>query len=226
VALARRLKQPISLVFADCLASNVRLLRGEPAEAMAHAEAEIARCREYGLAQELEWGRCYHGLTLALTGRTEDGIAELVDSLETQHRISAGLLRGMFLTFLGEALAMAGRAAEGLAAVDEAAEHAERSLERFYLAETWRVRGELQRMSGDEAGAARSFDAALAHAAGQGALSFELRAAMARARLTAAGGQRDEARALVERVYARFTEGFDTGDLVAARALVSELSAT
>ncbi len=226
VALARRLKQPISLIFVDCLASNVRILRGEPVEAMAHAEEEIARCREYGLAQELEWGRCYHGLTLALTGRTADGIAELVDSLETQRRISAGLLRGMFLTFLAEALWMAGRADEGLAAVDEAAEHAERSLERFYLAETWRVRGELQRMNGDAAGALRGFDAALAHAAAQGALSFELRAAMAKARLIAADGERDAARALVESVYARFTEGFDTGDLVAARALVSELSAT
>jgi tetratricopeptide (TPR) repeat protein len=226
VALARRLKQPISLVFADCLASNVRLLRGEPAVAMTHAESEIAMCREYHLAQELEWGRCYHGLTLALTGNTDEGIAELQDSLETQRRISAGLLRGMFLTFLAEALAMAGRAADGFAAVDEAAEHAERSLERFYLAETWRVRGELHRMSGDNEQALRCFDAALAHAATQGALSLELRAAMARARLTAAAGEPDAARTLVEGVYARFTEGFDTGDLIAARALVSGLSAT
>ena len=31
VALARRLRQPISMVFAICLASNIRLLRGEPA---------------------------------------------------------------------------------------------------------------------------------------------------------------------------------------------------
>src|SRR4029079_17858182 len=84
--------------------SNVRLLRGEPDAGIAHAEEEIALCREYGLAQELEWGRSYHGLALATLGRTEEGIAELTDSLAAQRRISAGLLRGMFLTFLAEAL--------------------------------------------------------------------------------------------------------------------------
>ena len=140
VALARRLKQPISMVFAICLASNVRLLRGESDAGIAHAEEEIALCREYGLAQELEWGRSYHGLALATLGRTEEGIAELTDSLAAQRRISAGLLRGMFLTFLAEALAAANRPDEGLAAVDEAEAHAEQSLERFYLAETYRVR--------------------------------------------------------------------------------------
>jgi len=226
VALARRLKQPISMVFAICLASNVRLLRGEPDAGIAHAEEEIALCREYGLAQELEWGRSYHGLALATLGRTEEGIAELTDSLAAQRRISAGLLRGMFLTFLAQALAAANRPEEGLVALDEAEAHAEQSLERFYLAETYRVRGDLLRLAGDLEGSAKSFDRALAQARAQRALGFELRAAMGRARLHAAGGDVATARALVEDVYGRFTEGFSTGDLVAARALLDSLAAT
>jgi tetratricopeptide (TPR) repeat protein len=223
VALAREHRQPVSMVFAICLASNIRLLRGESEASVAHAEEEIALCREYGLAQEMEWGRSFRGLALANLGRVDEGIAELQDSLATQRRISAGLLRGMFLTYLAEALALAGRHAEGLAAIDEALEHGERSLEHFYDAESWRVRGDLLRLSGDTAGAASAYERALERAAGQGALSLELRAAMGLARLRAGEGDRAGARALLAGIYARFTEGFDTGDLSAARALVSDL---
>jgi predicted ATPase len=226
VALARRLRQPISMVFAICLASDIRLLRREPAAAMAHAEEEIALCREYGLAQEVEWGRCFHGLALALLDRTADAIDELTDSLAMQRRISAGLLRDMFLAFLAEALLKAGRADEGLTALDEAELYAEQSLERFYLAEIHRLRGELRRLQGDSDGAEASFAHAIAFARQQGALSLELRAAMGLARLRQGRGDRAGARTVLAPVYDRFTEGFDTGDLVEATTLVAELSDT
>jgi adenylate cyclase len=225
VALAREHRQPVSMVFAICLASNIRLLRGEGEASRAHADEEIALCREYGLAQEMEWGRSFRGLALAHLGRVDEGIAELQDSLETQRRISAGLLRGMFLTYLAEALALAGRSRDGLVATDEAFDHGERTLEHFYDAETWRVRGDLLRLAADDAGAEAAYRAALAHAAAQGALSLELRAAMGLARLLAARGDRAEGRALVSAAYARFSEGFATGDLVAARALLPALDA-
>ena len=38
-------------------------------------------------------------------------------------------------------------------------------------------------------------------------------------------GKRDEARELLAPVYGWFTEGFDTGDLKEAKALLSELAA-
>jgi predicted ATPase len=224
VALTRRLRHPVGMVFAICLASNIRLLRGEAEASRAHADAEIALCREYGLAQELEWGRSFRGLALAHLGQVDEGIAELQDSLLTQRRISAGLLRGMFLTLLAEALSLAGRTDEGLAAVDEAIEHGERTLEQFYDAESWRVRGDLHRLAGHEEAADMAYRTALARAAAQGARAIELRAAMGLARLMAPRGGAAEARAVVSSVYDRFTEGFDTGDLVAARALVAGLS--
>ena len=51
----------------------------------------------------------------------------------------------------------------------------------------------------------------------------ELRAATSLARLLRDQGKRAEARALLAPVYAWFTEGFDTGDLVEANALLEEL---
>jgi predicted ATPase len=55
------------------------------------------------------------------------------------------------------------------------------------------------------------------------AKSFELRAAMALARLLADSGRAGEARALLAPVHDWFTEGLQTADLVAARTLLSEM---
>lgn len=52
---------------------------------------------------------------------------------------------------------------------------------------------------------------------------MELRAAMSLGRLWQRQGKRDAARDLVQNVYGRFTEGFDTADLQAAKALLMEV---
>jgi predicted ATPase len=54
----------------------------------------------------------------------------------------------------------------------------------------------------------------------QGALSWELRAAMSLARLLHGQGRRADGLALLQPVYDRFTEGFDTADLKAAKTLL------
>ena len=57
----------------------------------------------------------------------------------------------------------------------------------------------------------------------QGALSWELRAATSLARLLNDQGRSAEASGLLQPVYDRFTEGFDTADLKAAKALLDAL---
>jgi hypothetical protein len=51
-----------------------------------------------------------------------------------------------------------------------------------------------------------------------------LRAATSLGRLWAARGDCGQARSLIVDIYAKFTEGFETPDLVDARALLAELS--
>src|SRR5262249_56468952 len=64
---------------------------------------------------------------------------------------------------------------------------------------------------------------ALDTARGREAKPPELRAATSLARLWRDQGKRDAARALLAPLYAWFTEGFDTRDLQAAKALLEEL---
>ena len=57
----------------------------------------------------------------------------------------------------------------------------------------------------------------------QGALFWELRVALSVARLRVSQGRHHEARAALALVYDRFTEGFATADLQAARILLEGL---
>jgi len=71
---------------------------------------------------------------------------------------------------------------------------------------------------------AEHFGQALDWARRQGALSWELRAATSLARLLHDQSRCADALALLQPVYDRFTEGFDTADLKAAKALLDALA--
>jgi predicted ATPase len=58
----------------------------------------------------------------------------------------------------------------------------------------------------------------------QSAKAWELRATMSLSRLLAKQGKRDEARTMLATIYNWFTEGFDTADLIDAKAMLDELS--
>jgi predicted ATPase len=68
------------------------------------------------------------------------------------------------------------------------------------------------------------FRQALDWARRQGALSWELRAATSLARLLSDQGRSADATGFLQPVYDRFTEGFDTADLKAAKALLDVLA--
>jgi predicted ATPase len=80
--------------------------------------------------------------------------------------------------------------------------------------------------SGAAALASECFVQSIDWAQKQKALSWELRCATSLARLWHDQGRNEAARELLAPVYDRFTEGFATADLRAAKALIDELSST
>ena len=76
----------------------------------------------------------------------------------------------------------------------------------------------------DEQHAEACFQQALEVARRQSAKYKELQAAVSLSRLWQAQGKKEEARSLLSEVYGWFTEGFDTKDLINAKALLDELS--
>ena len=217
----RERRQLNSLVFGMVIAQHIHLLRREPELAVSLGEELIALCLEYGLAQEREWGRSYQGSGLVGAGDVVKGLAQMRDSLAAMQTMSTGLNRPMFLALLIDGLLAAGEVDEGLAKVDEAFTWGAQSLEHFYDAELWRLQGELRRLKGDLTGAEESFNRALEQAARQRALGFELRAGIGRYRLLAAQGRGEPALSMLRAIFGRFTEGFTTGDLTEAHALLA-----
>jgi predicted ATPase len=173
------------------------------------------------------WAGCFNGLVMAKRSDIAGGARAVRSRLE-----QAGDARFLprFLLLLGElalCLGDAGEVETGLAIVEETRARCEARDERWYLAELLRIKGELLMRQGPPSAAAASedlFRQALDAARQQGALSWELRAATSLARLRKNQQRIGEARELLGPVYGRFTEGFTTADLQAARSLLKHLS--
>ena len=154
------------------------------------------------------------------------GLQELRPALASFPGTASNSNYVLFHAEYARALGHAGEVAKGLLTIEGALAPCERNEEGWYVAELMRVKGELLLQdSGDQAAvtADQYFRRAIEVARRQGALMWELRSATSLARLKVQQGQRGEVRQILGPVYDRFTEGFETTDLRAARALLESL---
>ena len=171
-------------------------------------------------------GRCLRGKLLVIRGEFAQGSALLRTELEFCEKAGWPIWYPEFIGAMAEGLAGLGQVAEARAAVDKGLASADRGGERVYYPELLRLKGELLLLSRQASGqpgsgAEQSFAAALCLARQQGALALELRAALSLARLRVAQDRPDEASRILHPIYDRFTEGFGTADLRAARRLLT-----
>jgi tetratricopeptide (TPR) repeat protein len=173
-------------------------------------------------------GRTFQVVLAIRRGDLDPGLRQLQVGLDEFGAMSAWISL-MFLNELAAGFARAGQIADRLAAADQAIERAERTEVRWLFPESLRLRGELLLLqaatgaAGAAAAAEDHFRQAVDWAHQQGSLSLELRAATSLARLLRDQGNSAEAKAVLQPVYNRFTEGFDTADLKAAEALLDAL---
>jgi predicted ATPase len=168
----------------------------------------------------------FEGVLLTKQGDVVGGVRLLRSALNELRETESVLYYTAFLSVLAEALAGVGNVIQGLTAIDEALARSESNKEQWCLAELLRIKGELLLLAGASKAAAAAedhFGQALDWARSQGALSWELRTATSLARLRQAQGRTKDARELLAPIYDRFTEGFGTSDLRAAKALLGDL---
>ena len=197
------------------------LLLGEEALVGEHAAALLALAGRHGLGLWERWGLVAEGWFRARRGG--DAVEQIRLALEGVRKTGHRIYETTVLGLLGDAQAMAGDVDAGLASVAEGIALAEGTRQVYWLAELYRLQGELRLKRADRSGAEAALRHAIQVAQQRQAPSWELRAALDLARLLAAENRAGEALALVEPLRRRFTEGFETRDLRAARALVAEL---
>jgi predicted ATPase/DNA-binding winged helix-turn-helix (wHTH) protein len=172
-------------------------------------------------------GRCIEGTLLIKRNDTVEGLRRLRTGIEELRDNGVTIHDVTFLGAVAEGLTATGRVAEGLVSIDEAIARCSRNGELWCLAELLRLKGELvlgEGAPGAAAAAENQFLQALDMARQQGMPAWELRCATSLARLWREQARRKEAQALLGSVYDRFTEGFATADLRAAKGLIDEIS--
>ena len=198
----------------------------------ATADREIARLIEVATGlNALFWETAGHflkGKLLVERGEFAQGLLVLRDAFETCDRTGWRISYAEFKGALALGLAGTGRLDEALVALDDAmaADREGADGHGWYAPELLRIKGEvlLQQAADQSTLAAEDcFNQAAQMAREQGALFWELRVALSVARLRVSQGRHHEARAPLASVYDRFTEGFATADMQAARTMLEGL---
>lgn len=222
LALARGLSNPLSLAFCYVFVAFLHQQLHEAAEARAIGAACIALCDEHGIEWERAWVAPSYGWGVAALGEIDEGIAIIRASLDLQRRKGNEVAVPQQLAILGEACWQAGKVADALEAVEKGLATSSRTGDKYYDAGLWRLKGQL--LEPEDAAAAEScFHRAIEIAREQSALSMELRAATSLAALWQKQYKPRDGERVLNAVLARFTEGFDTYDVVQARRILDAL---
>jgi predicted ATPase len=221
-------ERAVSLAYALNVATWLHQLRREAVLIQERSEALLALCDEQGFALYRTVGSILRGWALAEQGQVVEGVAQMYESLTTRRTVGAKGTDTCYLAMLAQGYWHSGQPEAGLTVLAEALAAVDQSGVRFYEAELYRLKGELllaQAGKGHEVQEAEAcFHQALAVARRQQAKCLELRAAISLSRLWQQQGKRDAAHHLLAEIYGWFTEGFETPDLRAAKALLTEFA--
>jgi len=174
-------------------------------------------------------GQFLRGKLLVERQQFAEGLAVLREAFDTCNQTGWRLSYPEFMGSFALALAGLGRLDEAHDAVCKAIEAAggREDGQQWYVPELLRIKGDvLLRQTSNQAvqAAADCFVQAADMAREQGALFWELRVALSLARLLHGQGRSADAAGILQPVYDRFTEGFATADLQAAKGLLRQLA--
>jgi len=223
IAFGRESNNPYDLAVARLFESRLSCWLREPQHAEVAATQALTMAEEHGFSYVRNFTRPLLGWALAQLGHAGKGVALIRQGLTDLAEAGSTAWTTAQLTRLAEAQLLEGKIDAALITIDEALQaNPEELINRPYALT---CRGELRLKLGQAELAEADFREAIALAQKMNAKLWELRATNSLARLLAKQGRREEARTMLSEIYNWFTEGFDTADLVDAKALLGELSA-
>ncbi|MEE9319412.1 MAG: adenylate/guanylate cyclase domain-containing protein [Granulosicoccus sp.] len=225
---ADELKQSGSLV--HVMDMNLLLLRYQcnPESAAKQAAELIKFAEENQFPEYLAKANAFKGWSQVKAGNSAEGIKAMQESIALYDTIGTDEDPPVWFEMLADACIDTGEFQSGLNAIDQAFRHTEQSGLRFWDAELHRRRGELlYRLRPDNtADAIEHFEKAIDVSIEQGAKSLQLRATMSLIHCSKGHDSHKPAQQRLADILDQFDEGFNTPDLIAARALVERLAVT
>jgi predicted ATPase/DNA-binding winged helix-turn-helix (wHTH) protein len=213
---------PVSLCICLLHAAPVFLWRGDLHIVEALVERLIACAAKYSLPNYEAGGVGLRGQLMLAKGEARKGVEMLQSALSTLRTERRYMLSSSVHRALAEGLVVLGNCTEATIVIDGLVADAKRGSGTFELPDLLRTRAQvlLAVSPGSSCSAEKTLKSSLACARQQSALGWELRSALALARLWLHGGRAEEAKSLLSSVHDQFTEGFETADLMeAARQL-------
>jgi len=221
-------QHPFSEAMARTISLRVHQLRGEAPVVARQADAAIALCEEHGFVHYLAMALILRGWATAQQGEFEKGIAETQEGLEKERATGALLFESYTLGLLADACIKKERYEQAFEVLDRARLRlGNQTSERFYEAEIYRLLGEAYLRSRQDLGQAeRYLCKGLKVAREQKAKSLELKLCVSIYDLYELRQNADKYRSQLGKIYESFSEGFDTTDLLRAKAKLRNPSPT
>ena len=191
IALATQTEHAMTLAYAHFWMAWFEMVRGDPIRSKPHAEATMALARKHDMNFFRLLAPMAHGWAVAVAGGTEAGWDEVRRGVAGCREQGITIFVTSFDVQLAATKARAGHIDAALAMLDGALAEAEQTKARAFVADGHRIRGEIlfKRDPADTGPAEEAFLAAIAIAKQQKAKSFELRAALALAKLYQSTGR-------------------------------------
>jgi predicted ATPase len=227
IAYGRELEHATSLAYALFHAGCSLAAFSDDANAARRFGGELFELADHqGLPMYVASGTVVKGWAMGKSGDVHAGLAQLREGLV---KVDGGRIRYFlpsYLAMLAQLYMESGNADDARRTLDDATSLVEETDERMWEAELHRLTGDVLLMLGENSreSVQPEYELAMEIARRAGARSLELRASTSLARLWSTQGRSDEARAVLEAVYAGFTEGFETADLKSARSVLADLA--
>lgn len=200
---------------------SILLQRRETTKLLALCEPLLADCERYNHKESMLWVAKFRALGLCMMGQAEQGLPIFQGILQMQRAAGVTIALVADYALLAEQQLAANQPDACAETLKEGFDLLEQTGEFRWESELWRVQGDWYRLAdNDLAKAVSCYQQAYDSANSRGALGYALRAVLNWAALEQGAEKRCKGFELLGDTYARFTEGFDTPDLIRARELL------